>query len=152
MRIFRIAKTQYIDDLSGEGARLYGGRWNKTGDPMLYFSENLSLSLLEIIVHIEFAQLPLDYSFIEVEIPDEAIKTLLSIDFINPKWTTEAAVNQLQMFGSGWLKKQESLAMRVPSAILSLENNILINPAHLDSGKLKVVRKGKFSVDPRLVR
>lgn len=152
MRIFRIAKTAYIDDLSGEGARLYGGRWNRVGDPMVYFSENLSLCLLEIIVHIEFAQLPLDYSFVEIEIPDKAIKTVQSVDFIKPKWSTEAAVNQLQMFGSGWLKRRESLAMRVSSAVMNQENNILINPAHQDFGKLKILRKDKLNIDPRLLR
>ncbi|CAM3445481.1 RES family NAD+ phosphorylase [Aequorivita lipolytica] len=152
MRIFRISKIQYIDDFSGEGARLYGGRWNRAGDSMLYFSENLSLSLLEIIVHVEFADLPLDYSFVEVEIPDKAIKTIQSVDFLKPKWTTEKAVNQLQMLGSAWLGKKESLAMRVPSAVLNQENNILINPSHKDFEKLKVIKKAKMNLDPRLFR
>ena len=62
--------------MSGEGARLYGGRWNKAGDALLYFSQNLSLCLLEIIVHVDYAELPLDYSFIEAEIPENAIKTI----------------------------------------------------------------------------
>ena len=152
MRIFRIAKTRYIDDLSGEGARLFGGRWNKVGDAMLYFSQNLSLSLLEIIVHVDYAELPLDYSFIEVEIPDSSIKTIQSIDFIKPKWSTEAAVNQLQLFGSNWLKKNEGLAMKVPSAVLHQDYNILINPAHKDFGKLKIIRTEKMDFDPRLLR
>lgn len=152
MRIFRIAKTQYIDDMSGEGARLYGGRWNKAGDALLYFSQNLSLCLLEIIVHVDYAELPLDYSFIEAEIPENAIKTIKSIDFIKPKWSTEKAVAQLQMLGSSWLKKKESLAMKVPSAVLNQENNILINPSHEDFSKLKIIKTGKMDFDPRLLR
>lgn len=152
MRIYRIAKTQYIDDLSGEGARLYGGRWNKMGDSLLYFSENLSLSLLEIIVHVDYAELPLDYSFIEVEIPDSSIKKIQSIDFIKAKWSPEATVNQLQMFGSNWLKKNVELAMKVPSAVLHQEHNILINPSHKDFGKLKIRRTEKMDFDPRLLR
>ncbi len=152
MHIYRIAKTQYINDLSGEGARLFGGRWNKVGDVMLYFSQNLSLSLLEIIVHVEYAKLPLDYSFLEVEIPDSSIKNIQSIDFIEPKWSTEAAVNQLQMLGSNWLKRKESLAMRVPSAVMHQENNILINPLHKDIAKLKIIKIDKMDFDPRLFR
>ncbi len=152
MRIFRIAKTEFIDDLSGEGARLYGGRWNRVGDPMLYFSENLSLSLLEIIVHIEFAQIPLDYSFIEVDIPDMAIKKVQSIDFIKSDLSSEASITQFQMFGSEWLKKRAELAMMVPSTVLQQENNILVNPNHLDFGRLKIIRKEKLQLDPRLVR
>ncbi len=152
MRIFRITKTQYIDDLSGEGARLYGGRWNKVGDSMLYFSENLSLSLLEIIVHVNYAELSLDYSFVEVEIPDSSIKIIQSIDFIKPKWSTEEAVNQLQILGSNWLKKKENLAMRVPSAVMRQESNILVNPLHKDIGKLKITKIEKMDFDPRLLR
>ncbi|WP_026450648.1 RES family NAD+ phosphorylase [Aequorivita capsosiphonis] len=152
MRIYRITKTHYIEDLSGEGARLYGGRWNMVGDAMLYFAQNLSLSLLEIIVHVDYAELPLEYSFIEVEIPDSSIKEIQSIDFIKPKWSTEEAVNQLQMFGSKWLKKSEALAMKVPSAVLHQEHNILINPSHKDFGKLKIIRKDKMDFDPRLLR
>ncbi|SRX76139.1 hypothetical protein AEQU3_03137 [Aequorivita antarctica] len=138
--------------MSGEGARLFGGRWNKVGDGMLYFSQNLSLSLLEIIVHVDYAALPLDYSFLEVEIPDSTIKKIQSIDFIEPKWSTEAAVNQLQMLGSNWLKKKDSLAMSVPSAVMYQENNILINPSHMDFEKLKIIKIGKMDFDPRLLR
>lgn len=152
MRLYRITKTQYINDLSGEGSRLYGGRWNKAGDAMLYFSQNLSLSLLEIIVHVDYAQLPLDYSFLEVEIPDSNIKKIQSIDFIEPKWSTEKAVNQLQMLGSNWLKKKESLAMMVPSSVMNQESNILVNPFHKDFEKLKIIRTDKMDFDPRLFR
>lgn len=152
MRIFRISKTQYINDLSGEGARLYGGRWNRVGDAMLYFSQNLSLCLLEIIVHVEYADLPLDYSFVEGEIPDTYFKTIKSIDFVQPKWNTEAAVNNLQTIGADWMRKKSSLAMKVPSAILPLESNILINPSHKDFDKLKILRVEKLNLDPRLFR
>ncbi len=152
MRIYRISKTQYINDLSGEGARLYGGRWNRVGDAMLYFSQNLSLSLLEIIVHVEYPELPMDYSFVEVEIPNSCIKTIESIDFVQPRWNTEAAINQLQMLGANWLKRKDSLAMQVPSAILHQENNILINPLHSDFEKLKIIGIDKLDVDPRLFR
>lgn len=152
MRVFRITKTEYIEDLSGEGAKIYGGRWNQVGDPILYFAENLSLCMLEILVHVDFAQLPLDYSYIEIEIPDEFLKTIKSVDFIQPNWRTEQAVGQLQMYGSNWLKKKESLAMKVPSAVLPQENNILINPRHIDFKTVKVIDSGKMDFDPRLLR
>lgn len=152
MRIYRITKTEYIDDLSGEGARLYGGRWNMIGDAILYFSQNLSLSLLEIIVHANFSELSTHYSFIEAEIPDSDIKSIQSMDFIQPKWTTDGAISQLQMFGSNWLNKKEGLAMKVPSIILHQENNILINPAHKDFKDLKIIKIEKLDLDPRLFR
>src|SRR5699024_12459459 len=51
MQLYRLAKEEYIRDLSGTGARLYGGRWNKKGMPMLYTSEHRSMALLELFVH-----------------------------------------------------------------------------------------------------
>lgn len=152
MRIYRISKTKYIDDLSGEGAKLYGGRWNQIGDAMLYFSQNLSLSLLEIIVHAEYSDLPLDCSFVEAEIPDSIIKTINSIDFVQPKWNSDGAVNQLQILGSNWLKGNNGLALKVPSAILQQENNILLNPSHKDFNKLQIKGIYKLDLDPRLFR
>ena len=152
MRVYRITKTEYIEDLSGEGAKIYGGRWNRVGDPILYFAENLSLCMLEILVHVDFANLPLDYSYIELELPEDFIKAIKSVDFIQPNWRTEQAEIQLQMYGSNWLKKQESLAMKVPSAVLPKENNILINPFHKDFQHIKVIESGKMDFDPRLLR
>lgn len=152
MRIYRIAKSVYIEDLSGEGARLYGGRWNWVGDPMIYFSKHLSLCLLEILVHVDYGQLPKDYSYLEVEIPDSSIKTVQSLEFINPKWRNEEAVSQLQMIGSDWLKKQESLALLVPSSVLQKEYNILVNPMHKDFKKLKLIEIAQMDFDPRLLR
>lgn len=152
MRIYRIAKSRYINDLSGEGARLYGGRWNLVGDSMLYFSKHLSLCLLEILVHVDFAQLPVDYSYVEIEIPDASIKTVQSLEFIKPNWHTEEAVVQLQMIGSKWLQKQESLALLVPSAVLQKEYNVLLNPMHKDFKKLKVVEIDEVQFDPPLLR
>lgn len=94
----------------------------------------------------------MDYSFAEVEIPDTCVKTIRSLDFIAPKWTAEDATNKLQFFGSKWLKEQESLALRVPSAVLQKENNIMVNPLHIDFKKLKIIEIGQMDFDPRLWR
>ncbi len=152
MRVFRITKTKYIDDLSGEGAKIYGGRWNRVGEPILYFAENLSLCMLEILVHVDFSKLPLDYSYIEVEISEDYFKSIKSVNFIHPNWRTEQAVSQLQMYGSDWLKRQETLAMKVPSAVLSRENSILINPLHENFKEVRVIHTEKMDFDPRLLR
>lgn len=140
----------YIEDLTGEGARLYGGRWNRIGDPVLYFSQNLSLSLLEIVVHAEYSDLPLDYSYLEAEIPDSFIKTIKSLDFVHPKWKNDGTSEEFQRLGSNWLSKKENLALKVPSAILPQEYNILVNPKHIEFKNLKIIEIQKLNLDPRL--
>jgi len=88
----------------------------------------------------------------EVDIPDSSIKTVQSLEFIKPTWHTEEAGVQLQMIGSTWLKKRESLALEVPSAVLRKEYNVLINPLHKDFKKLKFIEIEKMDFDPRLLR
>ena len=110
------------------------------------------MSLLEIIVHADFAELSLDYSFIEAEIPDSNIKSIQSVDFIHPKWKTDEGISQLQTLGATWLAKKESLAVKVPSVILPQELNILVNPKHQDFKGLKIVKIEKLDLDPRLYR
>tara|TARA_R110002124_G_scaffold287089_1_gene470239 strand:+ start:16463 stop:16921 length:459 start_codon:yes stop_codon:yes gene_type:complete len=151
LKIYRVAKKEYIDDLSGEGARLYGGRWNKEGDAMLYFSEHLSLCILEILVHLDFKYLDNDYAFIEVTVPDNMVKTFdpkLSL----PLWKANPFVSETQDFGSKWLNKKNELALSVPSAVLREERNILINPNHKDFSKLKIVKKQFLDLDSRVVK
>ena len=50
---WRIVKTKYAAQaFDGEGARLYGGRWNSPGLRMVYNSENVALAALEILRHL----------------------------------------------------------------------------------------------------
>ncbi len=76
MKIFRLARAKYIDDLTGEGARLYGGRWNKKGTAALYFSEHLSLCVLKMLIRLDYEDLSEGFMFREAEIPSKSIKHL----------------------------------------------------------------------------
>src|SRR4051812_18031854 len=49
---WRIVKEKHARTaFSGEGARIFGGRWNSPGISIVYCSEHLSLAALEILVH-----------------------------------------------------------------------------------------------------
>jgi len=150
MRAFRIARKQYLEDLSGEGARLYGGRWNKKGYSMLYFSESLSLCLLEILVHLDFKYLPEDYGYLEIEIPDELIKPKLKVSKLDEHWRDNPPHSYTKTLGTDWLKSEKSLAMQVPSAILPINNNILINPRHKLASSIKLLKSQILEVDSRV--
>ncbi|NIR50304.1 RES family NAD+ phosphorylase [candidate division KSB1 bacterium] len=62
MKVYRIARSAYIEDLSGTGARLYGGRWNHKGTSIVYTSKNRALATVEYLVHVSLAILPTDLS------------------------------------------------------------------------------------------
>ena len=151
MKLFRIAKKQYIKDFSGEGARLYGGRWNKRGTHMLYFSTSLSLSVLEILVHFNQEYAPQDLYYIEIEIPDKFINYKSNFNSIKEHIRDNPPHFSTQQFGSLWIEKKEDLALAVPSAILTVENNVIVNPNHPLISKLKIIKSSKLDLDTRLL-
>ena len=148
MIVYRLTSGEFINDLSGKGAKLYGGRWNSFGLPALYTAEHISLAVLEILVHTKNLRTPLNYYLITLEIPENV--PLVSIDFKKMKrnWKDEPAY--LQSMGDEFLTSKQSLVLKVPSAIIEAENNFIINPAHPDIEKIKILNAENFTFDKRL--
>jgi RES domain-containing protein len=151
VKIYRVTKKEFVKDLSGEGARLYGGRWNKKGRSMLYFSEHLSLCVLEMLTRIDFEFLTDDYAFIEVEIADKLIVPSVKATSISKNWRADPPTFDTQDFGSKWVASEANFALSVPSAVLPNERNILVNPNHKLISKLKITNIGKLDLGPRLI-
>lgn len=151
MRVFRLVKARHAaSPLDGEGARRAGGRWNPKGIPMAYCSSTLSLTVLELLVHLDPATIPDDLIAIEAEIPDTVpILSLFPAD-LPGGWRKDAALSTLQAKGRDWIKGAASGVLMVPSVVVPSEMNILINPAHPDTAQILVVAQRPFSLDPRL--
>lgn len=150
MRLFRIAKKNYIEDLSGEGARLFGGRWNKRGTNMLYFSTSLSLCVLEVLVHFNQDLAPSDLYFIEIDVPDKLINDEENFIEISEYLRVNPPHHSTQNYGTNWADEGASLGLKVPSAILPLENNVIINPKHSEFKKIKIIRSELLNLDARV--
>lgn len=143
MQVYRICCRTYAG-LDGEGARLYGGRWNSPGKPAVYTSRHLSLAVLEYLVHAEFDNLPDDLVWLRIDIPDNSIEVFSQP--VAPDESTAAA------FGDAWLTSNRTLALLVPSAVLSVEHNVILNPSHHDMTYAKVLEMSPFEFDRRLFR
>ena len=143
---FRIARKDYIQDLSGRGAELFGGRWNEKGIPALYTSSSLSLAALEILVHTDKSLPPVNMAYAKIYVPDE----MFSMKILRLK-DDEVPVE----YGTKWLKEKRGLMLKVPSVILPYEYdhefNLILNPLHEDYKKVSVVEVHDFSFDVRLV-
>lgn len=150
MKVYRIAKQKFIHDLSGEGARIYGGRWNRVGYNMVYFSEHLSLCVLELLAHIDYKFMTNDFKYIEVDVPDELIKPKLKLKDLSINWRNTPPEHYTKQKGTDWLLSQKSLAMTVPSAILPSENNILLNPKHIHFSKINIIKTSNVDIDARV--
>lgn len=142
----RLAKTAF----SGEGARLYGGRWNNPGTRLVYLASSVSLAQLEVLVHLESDEILHErYVIIPVRIPPRSIATLTP-DQLPRNWRAASAPASTRRIGDDWARGNSGLALRVPSSVVPQEWNFLINPAHADMSRLKLGKPQTLIFDPRL--
>jgi RES domain-containing protein len=148
---WRITKQRHAKAaFSGEGARLYGGRWNSPGTAMIYTAQSQALAALEMLAHLGSAELLGKFVFIEVEIPESLI-TSIELSLLPRNWRTDQAPARLRMLGDAWVAAGSSAVLRVPSALVPGEKNYLLNPRHQDFSKLLIGKPFPFRLDPRLV-
>lgn len=150
IRLFRIARTARINDLTGEGARLYGGRWNQKGDAVLYTSESRALAALEYLVHLPPLLAPPNLSLHEFELPDDVSSLDMPVTTLPPDWKTYPPLDITMEIGSNWLQANSSLLLKVPSVIVEQESNMMINPNHPEFAKVRALPPQPFAFDARL--
>ena len=152
MRVWRLALGRYME-LDGEGARLYGGRWNSPGTAMVYAATHIALALLEQLVHVSPARLPASFRAFAITLPEE-IETEHA--------ASDLAVGDLEATrraGDAWAASLRSAALIVPSVIVpaaldpggigTAERNVLLNPRHPSAAAWRSVETS-FRLDPRL--
>ena len=149
MIVFRLSKSKYANDLSGNGAAISGGRWNSKGVAMIYTSDSRALCVTEIAVHTPLGIIPRDYKMIIFEISDDNI---LEIDSSNlPKgWNSFPFSVTLKSIGDKFIYENKSMVLKVPSAVVQGDFNYLINPRHSDFKQLKILSTETFNFDERL--
>lgn len=133
----------------GEGARRYDGRWNSEGVPMIYLAGSLAPAALEQLAHLSRAELLVgQFVRFRVCIPEEALLAL-DEDVLPTHWTEEPEVTQA--LGDGWVEAEDSMALRVPSALVPEEANYLLNMRHPDADTTEIGPPEPFVFDRRLV-
>ncbi len=149
--IWRIIKRCFSETaFSGEGARLFGGRWNQKGESVVYTSENRSLALLEMLVQDQ--PLHADYVLISAKLPESFSILTLPIKELPSTWRDMNARETLQKIGSYWIKEGKTCVLEIPSVVVPAESNFLLNPAHPDFSKIKISTPENLQIDPRLIK
>jgi RES domain-containing protein len=151
MVVYRLARRVFKNDLKGVGAEKFGGRWNNIGVPLLYTCQHRSLAVLEVAAHMQLNQMPIDFYMIEIEIPDNDIR-IVTEPQLPYKWMENPHNGLTQSFGDAFVRGNKFLAMRVPSAIVKQEFNLLINPNHNQANKIEIINSYPFALDGRLLR
>jgi len=152
MRFWRICRRRYAADAAkGEGARLYGGRWNSRGVPMVYASTSLALAAVETFVNLEPNLQPKDLISIEGNIPDGLEISRVDLKALPANWH-ETRDESLRRFGDDWIRAGQTAALLVPSAAIRGEWNVLLNPAHGDFSKIRFRKPQPFEFNVRMFR
>ena len=150
--IWRLVKTRYASAaFDGEGARLYGGRWSSPGVRVAYGSGSVALAVLEVMVHLQAAQLLSSYSIVSAAVPDDLVKVLPSAA-LPRNWKQSPPPAETRAIGDSWVRGATSAVLAVPSAIVESELNYLLNPAHRSVGRIRIGAPQRFTLDPRLTR
>ncbi|OLY92725.1 hypothetical protein BUE76_13115 [Cnuella takakiae] len=149
MILYRLAALKYAQDLTGEGSRLYGGRWNLPGTPCIYTAENRALAVLEYSVNVDLHLIPRTLQIIQLQVPDDSI-TICNIPDLPGNWKDVPAPAHTQRFGSRLLQAKETLMIKVPSTVVPQEFNFLINPLHPGMQQVRVLAIEDFVYDPRI--
>src|ERR1700732_4924954 len=132
MRFWRICRRHYAAEAAtGEGARLYGGRWNSRGVRVVYASTSLSLAAIETFVNLEPNLRPADLVSIDGRIPDGVEPVTLDARVLPARWY-ETRDESLHRFGDEWIRDGRSATLLVPSAAIRGGWNVVWNPAHAD--------------------
>ncbi len=148
MQVWRVCKKKHKDTaFSGEGGLYAPARWTHQGFRAVYTAESLSLASLEVFVHTESNKIPL--IAIRALLPEDIAIETVETGSLPTDWQQEAAYPVLQNIGKQWLLSSRTPILKVPSAVIPIEFNYILNPQHPDL-KLMLDPPMEFKFDVRM--
>ncbi|HYG37437.1 MAG TPA: RES family NAD+ phosphorylase [Cytophagales bacterium] len=151
MLVYRISQTKHAGSLTASGI---DARWNSLGQKVIYTAGSIALACLENLAHRSGTSLSSGNFSIAIIDIENTIKlseiTVQELKSFHPEWHKIESYSITQELGDKWLLNQDSAVLKVPSSIIDLEFNYLINPYHSDFGRIKIINVSKFTFDPRL--
>jgi RES domain-containing protein len=151
MVLWRLSRRPHAD-LGGRGGELADGRWHTRGRPVVYCAGTAALAVLEVRVHLDLPLelLPDDYVMMRIAAPDDLGAQALEASDLPQGWRESEDV--CRPFGDAWLRAASVALLSVPSAIVEVERNVLVNPRHTDAGRVRLDEVVPFPWDRRLFR
>ena len=146
-----IQESQRIEAFTGEGSRLYGGRWNHKGTPVIYLGGSLALASLEVFVHIS-SNMPFNQKYLSFSaiIPENVDIKKLELKSLPPNWREFPAPHATKDIGTHWTERGETVLLQVPSVLIPEEVNYILNPSHADFRKIIFSDPKPFYFDSRM--
>ncbi len=148
-RIAVEAPSYAANDLSGNGAKLTGGRWNSKGTPLVYCATSIALATLETVHCLRNGSLPFNRYLVRIDLPDAVWSARQVLDPLPGGWDAIPAGLSARMAGDAWVASGSSALLLVPSVIVPDEYNVLINAQHADAGAIVAATVKRWIYDPR---
>ena len=147
-RIVRAARVNSA--FTGEGARIYGGRWNSPGTAVIYVSEHESLAALELVVHL--TPIPPDDRYLSFRLEwEDKLTDHFPVKNLPTHWNAEPPGSKTMQIGDEWVRAGKYVALAVPSVLSASDLNFLLNPKHPDFKKIKISQPVEYRFDARLL-
>jgi RES domain-containing protein len=149
MRLWRISN---FADLSGDGGLAAAGRWHSRGRRVVYMSDHPASALIEVLVHlgVDAEDLPTTYQLLAVDVAETVACDEVDPFSLPAQWHCDLAVSRAR--GDAWLQSGRTAMLKVPSAIVPMASNWLLNPAHADAAHVRTTDIRTVPFDGRLVR
>jgi RES domain-containing protein len=122
----------------------------------VYASSSIGLATLEILVNLEnvttlqdkYIAYPLEFTqdLVQYLVPDGDFSRLPE------DWAATPHPLSSKTIGDEWVNRAESPILAVPSAVIPLEVNYVLNPAHPDFSKITIQKGIPYPTDQRLRR
>jgi len=116
------------------GSTIVPGRWNDTKSPVIYSGEHFSTAMVEKLARGRGA-LPPNQHFIAISVPRGTSFEGVSKDHLRG-WDSLEPVKSRE-FGSRWVHEARSAILLVPSYVVRIERNFVINPGHPDAAAIE---------------
>lgn len=152
MLLWRLSSAQHARAFDGGYGLLFDGRWNTIGRPITYCATSPALCVLEKLVHVEDPTLLPKLMMIRYDVPDDLRIATLELSTLPVDWRRQEGWTQQK--GDEWHSSLSAPLLRVPSAIVPLENspdpNVLINHNHPAASRIIIADVEPFVFDLRL--
>jgi RES domain-containing protein len=149
---WRIVKQRHAEEaFDGEGAKMYGGRWNSPGVAVTYAPESRALATLEVLAGLQTNSPLPGYVLIPAEF-DDSLVVAVEVEELPVNWRKNPPPPATRRIGDDWITGGESAVLRVPSALVPQESNYLLNPRHPAFSEVRIERPEGLAMDPRLIR
>ena len=147
MLVYRISMAHRAASLTASG---FPGRWCSKGKFVVYTAGSRALACLENVVHRSGEGLAGNFKILTIQIPDRLKMDEIFLKDLPEQWFEFQNYILTQQLGDKWLENAETSILKIPSAIIPLENNFVLNPFHRDFKNIKIKSVKDFIFDPRI--